>query len=102
MQITVKQRTADRLAALAHINVITGGQAIDALVEFAHSGSLIQDEAFQTRFNGLFETAVLNAGDGAGGWGAGAPGVHIEPGTGKANLNELQERIRQYEAGEID
>jgi hypothetical protein len=99
MQITVKQRTADRLAALAHINVITGGQAIDALVEFAHSGSLIQDEAFQTRFNGLFETAVLNAGDGNAGWGSGHPLVRIMP-DGKADLTQYQAWIRAQEQAE--
>lgn len=101
MQITVKQSTADRLAALAHINGITEGQCVDALLGFAHSGSLIQDEKFQARFNGLFETAILNVGD-AGGWGSGADGVCIKPGSGKADMTELQDMIRRHEAGETD
>jgi hypothetical protein len=96
MQITVKQRTADRLAALAHLNGISEGQCVDALLEFAHSGSLIQDEKFQARFNGLFETAILNAGDDDAGWGSGHPMVKIKD-DGKADMRELEAWIREQE-----
>lgn len=89
MQVKIKQSTADKLTALAYINNSTTGQMIDALIEFAHGGSLIKDEQFQSTFNNVFELAVQNAKDEGGGWGF----CHT--------LQALEKKIRDYEqAGE--
>jgi hypothetical protein len=101
-ELKMHQSDWDQLDLLAYLNDLEPGQMVCALIELVHLFNELPDhDAAKERFLDLLKLAVINSGD-AGGWGAGAPGVHIEPGTGKADMRELQERIRQYEAGEID
>jgi hypothetical protein len=91
------------LGLLAYLNDLEPGQMVAALIELVHLfNELPGHDAAKERFKDLLELAVINSQPGQGGFGAGAPGVYIQPGTGKADMTELQERIRQYENGEID
>jgi hypothetical protein len=102
MKIKIESSTLAKLGLMADRNGLEPGECIEALLTFASSGHWFEsDPFFMDRFTGLLEEAIENSRPGLSGWGAGHPMVKIKD-DGKADMRELQERIRQYEAGELD
>lgn len=102
MKIKIESSTLAKLQLMADRNGLEPGECIAALLEFASSGHWYEsDPVFRDRFTGLLETAIANSRGGLSGWGTGHPMVKIKDDS-KADMCELQERIRQYEAGETD
>ena len=84
------------LKALAAKSGCFQGEMIGILINFVELGNMVTDADFKSRFNNLFEQAILDADEDQGGFGAGHKDITLKE-NGKADMKSQQEKIRKHE-----